>query len=335
MELTQIRYFVAVAQCENMSRAAAQLHISQPSLSKAIAKMESELGCKLFARNGRHISLNDEGRRFLKGALAIIRELDDTSFDLREMTQSPVARLTIGIADDDERMTGCLMEFSRLHPEVRFHLQCNIEALENVDINQFDMLLYPQGEHFKKFSGTAIGKARYYLAASRDHAIVRRFAAHLNHDKTTQSIDIASLEQEEFVFIRHGRDYTELPYEMCVGGGMHPRVRVFTNSRSMHRQIIALGDAIGFVAEGCTTPYKDDARVCLLPLANEDFCATTMVCFKREKHLSATGKLLQEHVMAQFVEKSSGKVAKVAGSAGDAKGALLGSNLETLGFSNE
>ena len=61
MEIRTLRYFLAVAREENVSRAAAQLHVTQPTLSKALKALEEELGKKLFIRHSFSISLTEEG----------------------------------------------------------------------------------------------------------------------------------------------------------------------------------------------------------------------------------------------------------------------------------
>ena len=64
MELSQLKYFEIVAKHEHITRAAEELHIAQPSLSKAISRLEAELGVELFDRQGRNIKLNSFGRVF-------------------------------------------------------------------------------------------------------------------------------------------------------------------------------------------------------------------------------------------------------------------------------
>ena len=61
MEIRTLRYFLAVAREENMSRAAEQLHVTQPTLSKALKSLEDELGKKLFSRHSFSIALTEEG----------------------------------------------------------------------------------------------------------------------------------------------------------------------------------------------------------------------------------------------------------------------------------
>ena len=66
MELNQLHYFVAVARCENITRAAKELFITQPALSRVILRLEQELGTPLFDRNGGRVTLNEHGKAFLR-----------------------------------------------------------------------------------------------------------------------------------------------------------------------------------------------------------------------------------------------------------------------------
>ena len=101
MNLEQLRYFVTIAQLENVSRAAEIYHLSQSSLSKMISKMENELGTPLFERNGKRIRLNAAGTRFLEGSLMILQEADRTVSDLQMLSGEEAAK---GISN---RFPGC------------------------------------------------------------------------------------------------------------------------------------------------------------------------------------------------------------------------------------
>src|SRR5207244_13599878 len=76
MELHQLRYFCAIAETGSFSRAAQQSHVSQPSLSQQIGKLEDELGARLFDRLGRTVRLTELGAAFLPRARAALRDLD-------------------------------------------------------------------------------------------------------------------------------------------------------------------------------------------------------------------------------------------------------------------
>src|SRR5205814_10071499 len=77
VELRHLRYFVAVAEAENVLRAATQkLHVSQPAVSRQIRDFEDELGAQLFERTGKAVSLTDAGRVFLRVARAVLERTD-------------------------------------------------------------------------------------------------------------------------------------------------------------------------------------------------------------------------------------------------------------------
>ena len=85
MEVHQLRYFAKVAELGHFTRAAEACHVSQPSLSQAIAKLERELGQPLFVRLGRTVKLTDAGRALKTRAEQILSLLDDAKALLERM----------------------------------------------------------------------------------------------------------------------------------------------------------------------------------------------------------------------------------------------------------
>src|SRR5262249_16873605 len=96
MEIHQLRYFVAVAQAGNFSRAAERCHVSQPSLSQQILKLERRLGQPLFSRLGRRAVLTDAGRMLLDRALSVRATVDAAGRRLRAGDPLDAGRLAIG-----------------------------------------------------------------------------------------------------------------------------------------------------------------------------------------------------------------------------------------------
>lgn len=86
MELYQLRYFLAVAETGNFTKAAARTFVSQPSLSQQILNLEEELGQKLFHRLGRKAVLTEAGTTLLEGARRILSDVDQTLLELKEST---------------------------------------------------------------------------------------------------------------------------------------------------------------------------------------------------------------------------------------------------------
>lgn len=96
MEMNQLDYFIAVAECGSVTRAAGRCKVAQPSLSQQLQKLEREFGLALFDRAGRGMILTDAGRAFLPRARRILADVTDATRSLRQDIEQGVGALAIG-----------------------------------------------------------------------------------------------------------------------------------------------------------------------------------------------------------------------------------------------
>ena len=124
MEIRVLRYFLAVAREKSITKAAARLHISQPTLSKQIKDLEQELGKKLFVRGNYNVRLTDEGALLRKRAEDILELVDRTSAEFASLDEFVGGDISIGCAETDgiKYLARCAGRVQRTHPGVRLHL---------------------------------------------------------------------------------------------------------------------------------------------------------------------------------------------------------------------
>ena len=138
MELKQLQYFIAVAECGSISRAARRLYISQPSLSKTISKLEDDIGCTLFVRTNAGTALNKNGKRFYLCAKSIQEELERCLKDLDNGIRQ-IVMLT-----DDERYSQWLAPIigeSAVSFQVTLETVTRQDALEGVRKNKAQLAI--------------------------------------------------------------------------------------------------------------------------------------------------------------------------------------------------
>lgn len=165
MELRVLKYFLAVAREENITRAATLLHLTQPTLSRQLMQLEEELGVQLFHRSRYHIVLTDEGMLLRRRAQELVDLAEKTA---REFQKDPELRGEISIGSGDLEgmyvLAELLASFQKLHPQVTYqiysgnadHTKERIEGgtldlgllLEPVDISKYDFIRMPVKEQW-------------------------------------------------------------------------------------------------------------------------------------------------------------------------------------------
>lgn len=124
MELRVLRYFLAVARDEKFTRAAEQLHVTQPTLSHQIAELEAELGVKLFIRSSHNIVLTEEGMMLKRRAQEILSLADRTKRDFIGRQEELKGTVAVGSGEflSTRLLTDCMTAFRRIHPLVKYEL---------------------------------------------------------------------------------------------------------------------------------------------------------------------------------------------------------------------
>jgi len=120
MEFLQLKYFKTVAQTLNFTQASKQLYISQSSLSQTIRHLEKELGYSLFNRNGRKISLNENGMIFLRCVDKIDDAIETAKKELALANSSPITQLSLSMQCASHKAPRLFRMLSEQFPDIRF-----------------------------------------------------------------------------------------------------------------------------------------------------------------------------------------------------------------------
>src|SRR5215472_16015485 len=192
--LRHLRYFVAVAEMENVSRAATEtLHVAQPSLSRQIRDLEDEVGVQLLERTAKSVRLTDAGRAFLDEARTILKHADEAVVKARSVAGKQELRVGDWSLGTGRIMPVLLRAYHQVMPNVHVKLHDwtvdqNIAGVRDGRL-QLAILLPPlKANALAELRFQELATARVALAVSSDHPFARR-----------QSVSLRDAAREPFI----------------------------------------------------------------------------------------------------------------------------------------
>ncbi len=186
MELRHLRYFVGVAEMENVSRAALKLHVSQPALSAQIRDLEDELGFPLLKRTAKSVSLTEAGRTFLNEARAVLQRADEGVKKARAVATAGETDLHVGYSPTPfaEILPKTLQAFQKAMPKVhvKLHDWSNKTTLDSLRDGRLQIGLItrsPKTSALRDMRFEELLRQRVCVAVAPQHAFARRRAISL------------------------------------------------------------------------------------------------------------------------------------------------------------
>ena len=221
VELRHLRYFIAAAEEENVSRAAVKLHVSQPALSRQIRDLEDELRFPLFQRTAKSVQLTDAGRAFLTEARDVLKRADEAVNKARAIAAGGRGELHVGYAPSPTAriLPATLRAFQARMPKVRVRLH-DLSSEEMVaglreQTIEVAVLVRPtramlRGLHFEEVVRDPI-----CLAVPPTHSLARH-----------RSVSLAQIAREPLVVFsrKDYPDYHELLDTIFAGTKLKPRI---------------------------------------------------------------------------------------------------------------
>lgn len=178
VELRHLRYFVAVAEELNFTRAAAQLHTAQPSLSQQIRQLEKAIGARLLDRSRHHVALTNAGRVFLQQARDILGRVDHAGRLARQAAEGHAGDLSVGtFPSADVRILPALRPLVAEHlPDLRLvlHSKYAVEPLAGLQSGKLDVAFLRTPDDVSGLETVELLRERIVLVLPSHHALARR-----------------------------------------------------------------------------------------------------------------------------------------------------------------
>lgn len=236
MDLLQLKYFQEVAKHQHLTKAAQELNVSQPALSKMISKLEQRLGYQLFDRTGRQIRLNKLGESYLKIVENVFLELQKGEKELAFLTekQNDLVSIAVTIPTILPRLLGGFLDD---HPKARFRqYQAFAERmktqLETGEIDVGISTLPIEGENIEWYP---IIEEEIMLAVPLSHPLAER-----------KSIFLNEVENDPFIVMPPGYGFRQMTENFCAEAGFYPDFAFEGDETGVTYELVEKGLGVAF-----------------------------------------------------------------------------------------
>ncbi len=268
MELTQLRYFLKVAELQHITRAAQELNIVQPALTQTIHRLENELGVPLFASKGRNIVLTEYGRYFYDKLSPLLTEILDLPEQLHSMSHLENSTIHLNVLAASSLVTQAIIEYQRIDDSL--HIQLNqSEQMDLCDICVTTKLFYQEPEI--KNDSVFVCTENIFLAVPD----IPRFQG-------KSSISLEEIKNEEFISLSGAKQFRAICDKYCRNAGIKPNIIFESDSPAAVKNMIAANMGVGFWPE-FSWEKVENKRVKLLPITDPLCSRDILITYKKNK----------------------------------------------------
>ncbi len=293
MEIRHLEYFMEVARQKSFSKAADAIHISQPSISKAIKDLEGQLGVALFYRNTKHVELTDAGENILGQAQQIVSSFQNITAQLDSLTRLQTGKIHIGLPP----ITGVtsfshlLGAFKKEYPEINIHLfefgSKKIEQAIQDELLDIGICTPPENRALYE---------RLYFIQDPLYVIMHPSSKLAQYE----SIDYKQLRGEHFILYDTDFRLHDMIIDRCKQAGFTPNIVFETSQLELMTQMVAADFGIALLPSKICKGL-DAKAIISKPFVDPPLCLQLEILWKKNRYLShATREFLT------FAEKNYG-----------------------------
>ncbi|MFB9514466.1 LysR family transcriptional regulator [Streptomyces purpureus] len=230
----RLAYFAGVARHEHVTRAAQEMGVPQSTLSRAMVRLEEDLGVSLFARKGRTLALTPAGRTFLTSVERALAEVERAAESVRADADPAAGKVAFGFLHTmgSETVPGLIRAFRVDHPRIRFTLVQNYgEAMiERLRAGDLDLCLTSPVPDAPDLVARRLDEQRLRLVVPDDHRLATR-----------KRVRLAEAADETFVTLEPGYGLRRITDDLCAEAGFTPRVAFEGEEAETLRGLVAAG----------------------------------------------------------------------------------------------
>lgn len=241
MELQQLEYFRVVARTEHVTQAAEELGITQPALSRAMARLERDVGVALFDHRGRSVKLNRYGQAFVRHIERALGAIEEGRRELLDLADRDAGVIAFGFAHalGTRVVPDLIASFRVQYPRARFQLLQNAShiILDELEAGDVDLaLVSPVPPTSDRIESLELASEELYLVVPHDHRLAKR-----------TSVRLEELREDTFVCLREGYGLRTLTDHFCAQAGFTPKIAFEGEEIATLRGLVTVGLGVAII----------------------------------------------------------------------------------------
>jgi DNA-binding transcriptional LysR family regulator len=244
MELRHLRYFLAVAEELNFTRAARRLNIAQPPLTQQIKALEAEMGVKLFDRTGYRVELTDAGKSFVPQVARILADVRNAVLIAKQAAAGDIGHVRVGFTESSSfnpLVTAAFRRFRQAYPDVEVSLEENPTTVLATALREGRVdaaFVRPPLRTVKGLTLHIVDEEEMVVAVSNGHPLAER-----------ADLEMKDLAEETFVLYPRveGPGLADTVIAACEKAGFSPKVKQYTPQLSSTINLVAASMGVSIV----------------------------------------------------------------------------------------
>ena len=228
MDTKQLQYILKVAECQNITRAAEQLFVSQPALSHFISKAEEELGAKIFNRGTTPLTLTQAGEKYVKTARMILGLQESLKQEIENLKDCRSGEITLGLSDMRATvlLPFVLLEFRRLYPNVAIRTveSSSKEVENNVRNGVVEIGIIPLYDYGQDLSASVLYDEELLLVSASE--------VPSHHGATRNWVSLGDMTGKDFILLHRPNRIRRAVDAMFIEHGVKPK-SIFESCNNM------------------------------------------------------------------------------------------------------
>ena len=291
LTLRQLKVFESVARHLNYTRAAEELHLTQPAVSMQVKQLEESLGAALFEQLGKRIHLTETGKEVLTYARNITQQLDELEAVLNHQKGLSGGRLRVSVATTANYFVPILLgSFSRRHPDITVSLDVtNRETLlRQLSENLVDLVIMGRPPAEADVEAEVFMENPLVIVAPPDHPLARE-----------KKIPLRRLQEEVFL-VREPGSGTRIAMERFFAErGMHLKTGMEVGSNEAIKQSVQAGLGLGLLSRATVDQELALGQLVVLDVAEFPIMRHWYMVHRRGKRLSPVARAFRDFVLSE------------------------------------